>query len=52
MNIQPVNNHETFTCICIKCEKVLKGKELKFADLDGKAFVDYYCENCKNEVSS
>lgn len=38
-----------FTCACIKCGKRgFAGDNVQtyFADLDGKAFVDYYCEEC------
>ncbi len=34
---------------CVRCHKMIKIEELS-ADLDGEAFVDYYCPRCEEIV--
>ncbi len=37
--------------LCRKCETRIDGrKDSVFADLEGKAFEDYYCEKCKLQL--
>jgi len=44
MRIEPVKNPQKAEFRCIKCNKW----SIKvYADLDGKPFIDYYCETCK-----
>jgi hypothetical protein len=42
-----------FICTCISCGKRLQSNRqdlgLLFADLDGKPFLDYYCQECKEK---
>ena len=44
-----------FTCVCVRCKAITRagdGCGPMWADLDGEAFVDYYCEPCKHAAMS
>jgi phage FluMu protein Com len=49
MNLQPVAMRKEIAQVirCIRCK--CWAQEV-YADLDGKAFVDYYCPECAQEV--
>ena len=58
MRLEPMKEQKKpyFDFICLKCKKPFstkaeeaRGREV-FADLDGLAFVAYYCEECKQEM--
>jgi hypothetical protein len=50
MKLQQVDlNHNGFSCVCIDCNKAILPREPRKADLDGKPFVDYYCEKCAKQ---
>jgi uncharacterized protein YlaI len=63
MNLQKVIGNP-FTVTCIKCgKKAMTGDETKdgqgriitsvfYADLKGKPFKDYYCNDCANEIDN
>ena len=39
----------SFTCrCCVRKDSLSPFTETVWADINGKAFVDYYCNNCKN----
>ena len=44
-----------FCAVCCACGKVMNGyqqaPETIFADLDGKAFSAYYCEDCAKKAA-
>lgn len=49
MRFKQTNPKPVFHCHCRKCGKDLQSdREPIFADLDGTAFQDWYCETCKN----
>ena len=58
MRMMLVNKVPAFTFRCIKCGNkyhTIHDSHLfhqVYADLDGKAFKDYYCEVCKNLLPS
>ncbi len=44
---------QPFTCVCVGCKKLTRAGDNvgpTFADLDGVAFVSYYCEPCKRKA--
>lgn len=46
MNLQPVGStYAAYNIQCCKCGEFKPGPEM-LADLDGKAFEDYYCQAC------
>jgi hypothetical protein len=48
MYLYPVNPTPPFTAICKHCgQKLYSARDTIFADLEGKAFEDYYCKPCK-----
>ena len=50
MDIRPVNPAQPiFTASCIRCGKRYSSDRL-LADIEGKAFVDYYCEPCVRDL--
>lgn len=52
MNLQPVTG-KPFTCVCIRCGHRITAGDVErkaFADLEGKAFVDYYCADCAEKL--
>jgi hypothetical protein len=45
-NLQPVDIKTGFCCVCYGCGKHISEKEKRWADLNGPAFVAYYCGEC------
>lgn len=39
-------NGPGFRFICMRCGKHFDRADVRYADLDGKAFTDYYCGSC------
>lgn len=63
MKLVKVSGQPAFRYTCVRCQKVgevgltspnYRGEVEKradvFADLEGKPFVDYYCEKCASEL--
>lgn len=49
MKLVKVRQHQSgpLTFACIRCgHRFQQNRKLIYADLEGKAFVDYYCEDC------
>lgn len=52
MRIEKVNPGPTFMTFCCKCNRRLySNRDPIWADLDGEAFKDYYCELDKQIVT-
>lgn len=53
MNLQLVTGRK-FSCACVACKRRLEAgtdsREHVYADLDGRAFVDYYCALCAGDA--
>lgn len=48
-----VENHPHFNCVCIFCGKAMATTHEKvYADLKGRPFMDYYCEECKKSLEN
>jgi hypothetical protein len=46
--LYPCNPNPPFIAFCQHCgQKMNSGLVAVFADLEGKAFEDYYCKSCK-----
>ena len=45
-------NPVTVKCGCCNCYNTIGDITEMYADLDGKPFESYYCENCKDDVES
>ncbi len=40
-----------FYCWCVRCDRLLGLNAPKYADLNGQAFVDYYCRHCVQDIA-
>ena len=46
MKLVKVNTYLNNTLLCVSCNKLFPACDL-YADLEGREYVDYYCETCK-----
>ena len=50
MNLHRVDPHPSVRYVCIGCGCFIQPAGPAYADRDGKAYVDYYCEGCALEL--
>ena len=48
MKLVYVMNLNKLNFVCCKCNRITQDV---YADLNGKSFQDYYCEDCKKELN-
>lgn len=53
MRLVVVRDIPPFRALCMRCGVYMDSRnKIFYADLDGKAFNDYYCGECKEELEN